>query len=126
MNRRNDRCMADQHISGDMVISVCPAALTSAPPDRVWRVLTTPKRFGEWLDATYVSANPPGPVEPGQVIKLSARSLGRGWPVTIDVGDVDPQRRWIDLLVRLPFDIDNHEHVTLTETKDGGTLVRLN
>jgi hypothetical protein len=39
---------------------------------------------------------------------------------------VDPQRRWIDLLVRLPFGIDNHEHVTLTETKDGGTLVRLN
>ena len=109
-----------------MVINVCPAALTSAPPDRVWRVLTTLERFGEWLDATYVSANPPGPVQPGQVIKLSARSLGRGWPVMIDVGDVDPQRRWIDLLVRLPFGIDNHEHVTLTETKDGGTLVRLN
>jgi len=109
-----------------MVINVCPAAVTSASPDRVWRVLTTPERFGEWQDATFVSASPPGVIKAGQVIKLSARSMGRRWPVTIEVGDVDPQRRWVDLLVRLPFGIDNHERVTLTETKDGGTLVRFN
>lgn len=108
------------------MVNVCPAAVTSAPPDRVWEVLTTPERFGEWQDAMFVSASPPGPVKPGQVIKLSARSLGRSWPVTIEVTDVDPQRRWIDLLVRLPFGIENHEHVTLTETKNGGTLVRFN
>lgn len=108
------------------MVNVCPAAVTSASPERVWGVLTTPERFGEWQDATFVSASPPGPIQPGQVIKLSARSLGRRWPVTIEVRDLDPQRRWIELLVRLPFGIDNHEHVTLTEPKDGGTLVRLN
>jgi hypothetical protein len=74
----------------------------------------------------FVSASPQGPAKPGQTIHLSAPSLGRRWPVSIDVVDVDPQSRWIDLRVHLPFGIDNHEHVTLTETKEGGTLIRFN
>jgi uncharacterized protein YndB with AHSA1/START domain len=49
-----------------MIVNVCPAAVTSASPDRVWEVLTTPERFGEWLDAEFISANPPGPARPGQ------------------------------------------------------------
>jgi uncharacterized protein YndB with AHSA1/START domain len=109
-----------------VIINICPAAVTPASPDRVWRLLTTPERFGEWLDATFVSANPPGSATPSQTIHLWAPSLGRRWPVSIDVVDVDPQSRWIDLLAHLPFGIDNHEHVTLTETKEGGTLVRFN
>jgi uncharacterized protein YndB with AHSA1/START domain len=100
--------------------------MTPAPPERVWRVLTTPERFGEWLGASFVSADPPGPVRPGQTIRLSAPSLGRRWPVLMDVVDVDPQKRWLDLVVHLPFGIDNHERVTLAETKEGGTLVRFN
>jgi hypothetical protein len=109
-----------------VVVNVCPAAVTGAAPDRVWRVLTTPERFGEWLDATFVSASPPGPVRPGQRVRLSAPSLGRRWPVTIDIEDVDPSSRWIDLVVQLPFGIVNHERVTLMPTDKGGTLVRFN
>jgi ligand-binding SRPBCC domain-containing protein len=109
-----------------MVINVCPAAITPVSADRIWEVLTAPERFSEWLDATFVSADPPGRLKPGQTIHLSAPSLGRNWPVTIDVRDVDPQRRWVDLLVHLPFGIANHEHLTLTETQEGGTLVRFN
>lgn len=109
-----------------MVVNVCPAATTSASPERVWRVLTAPDRFGEWQEATFVSAHPPGPLRPGQRIQLTARSLGRSWPVWIEVADKDPQSRWIDLRVSLPFGIVNHEHVTLTETAGGGTLVRFN
>jgi uncharacterized protein YndB with AHSA1/START domain len=109
-----------------MVVNVCPAAVTSAPPDRVWRVLTNPEGFGEWVDATFVSADPPGSAKPGQIIRMSAPSLGRRWPVSIEVVDVDPQSRWIDFLVRLPFGVENHERVTLTETTNGGTLVRFN
>jgi ligand-binding SRPBCC domain-containing protein len=109
-----------------MVVNVCPAAVTAAPPERIWRVLTAPERFGEWTDAKFVSADPPGPVKPGQTIHLTASSLGRTWPVTIEVRDMDPQSRWIDLVAHLPFGVDNHEHLTLTETKEGGTLVRFN
>jgi uncharacterized protein YndB with AHSA1/START domain len=109
-----------------MVVNVCPAAVTSASPDRIWRVLTTPERFSEWNDATFVSAEPPGAVKPGQTLHFTAPSLGRKWPVTMEVRDMDPESRWIDLLVRLPLGIENHEHITLTQTKEGGTLVRFN
>jgi uncharacterized protein YndB with AHSA1/START domain len=109
-----------------MVVNVCPAAVTSAPPDRVWRVLIATERLGEWTDARFVSAEPPGPARPGQTIKLTASFLGRKLPVTIVVSDMDPQSRWIDFLVHLPLGVDNHEHMTLTETRTGGTLVRFN
>jgi hypothetical protein len=103
-----------------VVINLCPAAVTSASPEKIWSVLTAPERFGEWQDARFVSVEPPGPVKPGQVINLSAPSLGRHWPVRIDVRDMDPQHRWIDLVVHLPFRIDNHERVTLTEMAPPG------
>ena len=61
-----------------------------------------------------------------QVINLRAPSLAMQWPVRMDVRDMDPKRRWIDLVVFLPFGVENHERVTLSETKDGGTLVRFN
>jgi len=109
-----------------MVVNVCPAAVTSAPADRVWRVLTTPERFSEWNDATFVSAEPPGPVKPGQTLHFTTPALGRKWPVTMEVRDVDPQSRWIDLVVHLPLGVDNYEHITLTENNEGGTLVRFN
>jgi uncharacterized protein YndB with AHSA1/START domain len=109
-----------------VIVNVCPAATTSAPPDRVWRVLTTPEKFDDWAGARFVSADPPGPVSPGQKIYLMALALGRKWPVRMDVRDLDPGHRWIDLLVHLPFGIENHERVTMTGTDSGGTLVRLN
>jgi hypothetical protein len=56
-------------------------------------VLTTPERFGDWMDATFVSADPPGPVKSGQTLNLSAESLGRRWPVRIEVVGLDPQSR---------------------------------
>lgn len=109
-----------------MIVNVCPAAVTSVPPDRIWSVLTTPERFDDWLGARFVSAEPSGPVQPGQTINLSASGLGRWWPVPMKVGEMDPGHRWIDLVVHLPFGVDNYEHLTLTETKQGGTLVRFN
>ena len=109
-----------------MIVSACPAAVTRASPDRVWNVLAAPERFGEWTDAVYRSADPPGPVKPGQTIHLTAASFGRNWPVEIMVGEMDPQRRWIDLVAHLPFGADNHEHLTLTETSSRGTLIRFN
>ena len=109
-----------------MIVNVCPAATTKAPPASVWAVIEATDRFGEWTDATVVGVEPPGPAQAGQVVRLVAPSLGRKWPLTIDVRGVDPQHRWIDLVAHLPFGVDNHEHLTLTDTKDGGTLVRFN
>jgi ligand-binding SRPBCC domain-containing protein len=109
-----------------VVVNVCPAAVTTASPERVWSVLALPERLGDWADAEFVSAEPPGPMHAGQKVLLEAPEFGRRWPVTIDVDALDPDRRWIDLRASLPFGVVNHEHITLTETESGGTLVRFN
>jgi len=83
-------------------------------------------RYSDWTDARFVSAIPPGPATRGQVVLFAAPFLGRALRFTITIQDLDPNRRWIDMLARFPFGIDNHEHLTLTETREGGTLVRFN
>jgi hypothetical protein len=67
-----------------MVVNACPAAVTSAPPELVWRVLTTPERFGEWLDASFVSASPPGLGG----LKESTQHLIEAGKVCLDEGGV--------------------------------------
>jgi ligand-binding SRPBCC domain-containing protein len=109
-----------------LIVNVCPAAVSKAPPDRIWSILTDPERVHDWNDAIYVAANPPGPMTRGQTIELTAEGFGRRWPVRFDIGDVDPARRWIDIEVSLPLKLVNHEHITLTDTPEGGTLVRFN
>lgn len=108
-----------------VLVNVCPSAVTPASPDSVWRVLTAPERFGEWTDATFLDSRPPGPAQAGQTIRLEAPSFGRRWPLTIEVVDMDPQRRWINFRVNLPLGVVNEEHITLTPT-GAGTLVRFN
>ena len=109
-----------------MIVNVCPAAMTKAPPDRVWELLTTPERFQEWQGARLVSAIPPGPLSAGQLITLSAPAFGRWLRFTFEIGGVDPNRQWIDLTARFPFGIVNREHITLAPAGAGGTLVRFN
>jgi ligand-binding SRPBCC domain-containing protein len=109
-----------------VTLSVCPAATSTAPPERFWEVLTDVERYGDWVDARFLSADPVGPAQAGQKLYFNARSLGREWPVRIDLTGLDPAGRWIDMIAYLPFGIANHEHLTLTETKEGGTLVRFN
>jgi hypothetical protein len=109
-----------------VIVNVCPAAVTTASPERVWQVITNLERDEEWLDVKVVSAQPPGVMTPGQIIKLGGPVLGLKFYLTMEVGDTDPQRRWVDLLVRLPLGIENHEHLTLTPTDEGGTLIRFN
>ena len=108
-----------------MIVNVCPAATTSASPDAVWEVIASFDRWREWTDAVVASVEPAGPIQPGQHVRLHAPRL-TFLKFTIDVGDIDPQRRWIDLVARFPFGIVNYEHLTLTETEGGGTLVRFN
>ena len=109
-----------------MVVNVCPAATSKAPPERFWEILMRPEAYEEWTDATFLSSEPPGPVQAGSVIHMKAPGFGRNWPVTLEVTALDPNRRWIDVIARLPLGVDNHEHLTLTETPDGGTLIRFN
>src|SRR5205823_7288384 len=88
---------------GDVRVSVCPSAVVDAPPERVWGLLTRPEGFDVWTDATLVAAEPEGPARAGQRLRLETSALGRHWAVTIDVLDVDPERRLLHFRVDLPF-----------------------
>jgi ligand-binding SRPBCC domain-containing protein len=109
-----------------VIVNVCPAATGKAPPDRFWAILMRPEAYEEWTDARFISSEPPGPVRPGVVINMKARAFGREWPVRLDVTGMDTNRRWIDVIARLPFGVDNYEHLTLAPTESGGTLIRFN
>ena len=109
-----------------MIVNVCPAATSKAPPDRFWEILAATDLLGEWTDAEFLSAEPPGAAQPGQLVHLVAPGFGRKWPVRIDVVAMDAQHRWIDYVAHLPFGVDNHEHLTLTQAPEGGTLIRFN
>ncbi len=109
-----------------MIVNVCPAATSKAPPDRFWAILMDPARFGEWAGARTVAVRPPGASHPGQVVDMRVPYGFTRWRVQIEVAGVDEKAGWIDVVARLPFGIDNREHLTLTETPEGGTLVRLN
>jgi uncharacterized protein YndB with AHSA1/START domain len=107
-----------------MTVSVCPSAVVEAPVKRVWELVTSPEGFDTWTDATLVAADPNGPARRGQRLRLATRAFGRGFPVTIDVLEVDDERHLLHLRVELPFGLVNDETVTLTATGDGRTLVR--
>ena len=109
-----------------VIVNVCPAATSKAPPDRFWEILIDPRAYERWTDARYLSAEPAGPVQPGTVIRMKAPGFGREWPVRLEVTGLDVNRRWIDIVAYLPLGIENREHLTLTATPDGGTLIRFN
>jgi ligand-binding SRPBCC domain-containing protein len=110
-----------------MIVNVCPSGVAAVPAERVWQVLTTPARFGEWLqDASVVSIRPAGPATPGQRVELMTRAYGVMWRVRIDVEAIDTARRWIDLTAHLPFGLVNQERVTLEELDGERTQVRFN
>jgi len=108
-----------------VTVSVCPAAVVGAPINRVWALVSSPEGLDAWVDATLLSADPDGPARPGQRLRLETGALGRRFPVTIDVLEVDEEAHRLRLLVALPLGVVNDENVTLSPAGGGGTLVRL-
>jgi hypothetical protein len=96
-------------------LSVCPADVIKAPIDVVWRLLTTPARWGDFFDATILSVDPPGTATAGQRITL----LSGRWPLRFRLAfkfiEVSATEHSLRLEIRLPFGIINNEHLTCTE-----------
>lgn len=105
-------------------LSVCPAAVVDAPIERVWDLVTDPKSIDLWADATLVTVEPDGPVQPGQRLHLVTRALGWSFAVTIEVLEVDAGRRRLRLLVTLLLGIVNDETITMAKAGEGRTAVR--
>jgi hypothetical protein len=105
-------------------VSVCPSAVVEAPVDHVWGLLTSSEGVDTWADATLVAAEPEGPAQPGQRLRLTTQAFGRTLPVTIDVLEVNAERHLLHLLVDLPLGLVNDETVTMADAGGGRTLVR--
>jgi hypothetical protein len=94
-----------------MSISACPIATIHAPVERVWRFVSEFANYDLWWSAHTRSIVPEGPVAPGQ--KLYAETaLGKRWPVTVTVKNVDQAKREIHLITVLPFGITVHNHIS--------------
>jgi hypothetical protein len=107
-----------------MAVYVCPAAVVEAPCARVWEVLMNLPANAQWFDAEVLRVEPPGPLQPGQVLHLSARGLGRKWPVTMYIDEVGEARLTVGLRVALPLGIDNHEHISCTPVSESACRVQ--
>ncbi len=74
-------------------------------------------------DARVERIHPPGPPVPGQRIDFSSRRFGRRWSIRFEVERVDPTRHELQLLIRLPLGIQNHETIACAPL-DGRTRVQ--
>ncbi len=106
-----------------MTISVCPAEDIAAPVEVVWSLLDDPMRFDLWWDARTTSAEPPGPLAPGQHVEARAKGLFPG-RVRIDVTEIDAAARRIQMIAHLPFGVIDHFTVTVAARGADRAFVR--
>jgi uncharacterized protein YndB with AHSA1/START domain len=104
-------------------VSVCPIAEVAVSADRVWSLLAEPKQFDLWWDAKVTSADPPGPLAPGQRINAVTRAFGRDFHVWMEVVEVDPAHHRLRIDAHLPLGLV--DHATLTATPLGPGRARL-
>ncbi len=96
-----------------MTFSTCPFATVSAPVDLVWGLLANPVQYDLWWEVRTRSILPEGPAQPGQHVFAQTSALGRQWDVLhLTVQSVEPEKRQLDLLTRLPFGISVYNHIT--------------
>ena len=102
------------------LMEVCPTELVLAPAERIWHLLTDPRKLAQWTGTTLVEG-PVGPMRAGDHLVLGAARLR----LVFDVLDMHPPHEFtID--VRLPFGITNHERIQITPIDAQSTLVTFN
>jgi uncharacterized protein YndB with AHSA1/START domain len=86
----------------------CPTDVIRASPERVWELLTNPARFG-WLGVRVVEAPARNLAVGDRLVFGPAPGLRLSW----DVLSVEPLRT-LELDVKVPFGIRNHEIVVVS------------
>jgi uncharacterized protein YndB with AHSA1/START domain len=92
----------------DESFETCPTAIIGAAPERVWELLTNPERFG-WLGVKVIES-PARHLAVGDRLCFGpAPGLHLSWTVL----SIEPFRT-LELDVRVPLGIRNHETVVVS------------
>jgi hypothetical protein len=97
-----------------MAHAVCPTDIVRAPVEVVWGLLTTPADWGSFFDADVLSVEPAGAAVVGQRIRLASGPWPARFRLLFEFTQIDEARGILDLEIRLPFGIVNHEHLVCT------------
>ncbi len=86
-----------------MVVSVCPAAIVSAPVEDVWELLIQTSKYDTWWDAHLEKCVPEGPATPGQLVYATTNAFGKQWDVTFVIKSINPDKHHVQFDVTLPL-----------------------
>ena len=89
-------------------MKVCPTDVVLAPAERIWHLLTDPRKLAQWTGTTLVEG-PARPMSVGDHVALGFGVLR----ITFDVLDMRPPLE-LTADVRIPFGITNHERIQIT------------
>ena len=101
-------------------MKVCPTDVVLAPAERVWDLLTDPRKLAQWTGTKLVEG-PACPMSAGDHVVLGAGVLR----ITFDVLDMRPPRQLM-LHVRLPFGLTNREQIQITPIDAHSSRVTFN
>jgi len=94
-----------------MGLTVCPAAVVSAPVEVVWRNLVQWERYSEWADVQAERIEPEGPATVGQTISFAGKAFGRTWHFIFKVEEVNPERHLLGLHAFFPLGLQEKPHI---------------
>ncbi len=101
-------------------MEVCPSDLLLAPADRIWHLLTEPRKVAQWTGTKLVEGGACS-VSAGDHFTLRA-GVAR---IIFDVVDVRAPRQ-LTLDVRLPFGVAIHEKIQITPIDAQSSRVTFN
>jgi uncharacterized protein YndB with AHSA1/START domain len=101
-------------------MEVCATDVLLAPAERIWHLLTDPRKLAEWTGTKLVQG-PACPMSAGDRVVVRAGGLR----ITGDVLDIRPPQQLI-LHVGLPFGLTNREQIQITPIDAHSSRVTLN
>ena len=101
-------------------MEVCPTDVILAPAERIWDLLTDPRKLAQWTGTNLVEG-PACPMIAGDHLVLRAGVLR----ITFDVLDMHPPRE-LTFDVGLPFGVTNHEEIQITAINAHSSRVTFN
>jgi hypothetical protein len=93
--------------------------MVAAPAEIVWTLLTTPADWGTVFDGEVLGVEPAGPAAIGQRVRLASGRWPARFKLLFEFTEVDAASGVLQMEIRLPFGIVNHERLACTPAAPG-------